>query len=326
MNALAQNIDERHYRYSFRKGFEKTRGYISLKITKEDFGDETYMTIKTKEGEYVRVYICNYAYLFSHNKITLINEETGKPEKIEVSKVFLPSYINGYLKGKQNFKENFKVSGEVLYGKLSEVFERTLHRHFYHTSFNNFGEGWNYYQRFISSILTPSTLERWGYYAGHIDELNELKISHPIIFSKFNECNKPGEVHENKIPETLKITIQPDIISSIVKSIGYLCNDPNRFEEALKGKSIVEKINFKGQQNQIVELFRRLHIHQKISESKTLTAEWLCNTIRFYDNKNNKFRDLNNKTTYDLLASGKSEPNKFKRICVIPELPYQKPR
>ncbi len=324
MEAIAQNIEDRTYRYSFRKGFEKTKSYISLKTYKEALEHEAYMTINTLKGEQIAVYICNYAYLFSHNKITLNNENTGQPEKVEVGKVFLPTYIEGFLRGKKDFAENFKVSGEVLYGKNSKIFERTLHKHFYHTSFKNFEEGWNYYQKWVSSILTPSDLDRWGYYAGHISELNKLKLIHPIIFSKFAECSLLGKVHENGKTEILKITIKPELISPIIKNIGFSFSDQSMLEEALKGKSIEGKVNFKGQQNQIVELFRRLHYNKYISESKTHTVDWLCKTFRCYDNKHDQFRDLNNQTSYDLLASGKSEPNKTKRICVIPELPYMK--
>jgi hypothetical protein len=312
------------YRYTFLEDYHDSKNFISLKSYKHALGNDAYMTIQTKDTGEAPVYVINYAYLFSHQNISLNNLNTGKIENVSVKNNFLNHYLKGISEGKAHFNQNFKVTGEILYGKHSKRLERTLHHHFYHSSFQNFSEGWNYYQKWVSSVLTEVDLYRWGFYAGHICELNKMITLHPLIFAKFNECNSPGIGHNTSKLKELNITLHPEIINPIVSEIGHLFNDNFNFEEALKGKPIEGKLNFKGQQNQLVELFRRLHTHQKISESKAYTAEWLCKTFRYCESKGRKYKDLNYQTIYDVLASGKSEPNKLKRICVIPELPYKK--
>lgn len=328
------NISLKHKRYSFIEGYKDNPQYKYLKQHKEALKLDSYMRIKV-DDEIIPIYVCNHAYLFSFTPLKLLNLDTGKVELVNVNKDLWPVYLKGFRNGQSHFKENFKVSGEIIYGSNFKVYERQLHKHYHHTDYNNnFNEGWSYYIKWVSSVISLDNLDRWGFFAGIIYELNNVRKLHPLVFSNFEKCNSVYEKKfEEKISESqkineidqniLKITITPSVIMEIIPQIEHLFEQKEYLSETLAGKTSKTKLKFNGGQNQLTELFRRMCYNNHISENKRHVAKWMSENFKYYDPKGKTHVDFNEVTVYEILTKGKGEARKSKRICNIDSLPYK---
>ncbi len=94
---------------------------------------------------------------------------------------------------------------------------------------------------------------------------------------------------------------------------------------AFEGKEIDQKLLFKGQQNIIGELFRRIKLNGFITSNDTQITNWLIEYFEYVNSQGETpvNRILNQSTIYDLINKGKGIPPKNKRICQVEWLPFK---
>lgn len=192
-------------RFKFVDGFENSEEIQRMNENKIAFENEAYLFIHPSENETdisgYNVYVALFAKLLGNSFFDLIDLRNHKLVKVHTYPFWL-AYKKAYKQGRSFFKENYTVSGEVLYGKHGGILERTIHKHYYHTDFKNFNEGWSYWERFSPLVFDMDSFTQYGYYGGIISALNEYKKLHPVVFSKFALCNDTNTHTEIETPKT----------------------------------------------------------------------------------------------------------------------------
>lgn len=278
-------------RFRFVDGFENSEEILRMKESKITFENEAYLFIRPDKNETdiegYNIYVVLFAQLFTYSFFDLIDLSTQKLVKVHTYPFWL-AYKKAYKEGRSFFKENYFVSGEVLYGRNGKVLERTIHKHYYHTDFNNFNEGWSYWERFSPLVFEMDSFAKYGYYGGIISSLNEYKKLHPDVFSKFAVCDdtnthiafatpktnlaleelKRTKV-SNKFNKNMPLAIPIDHFKVLFESKNkngapFLSeSDFVKFiRSAFLGEPLKEKIKLKfgsGSKGQIISLFHRFY-------------------------------------------------------------------
>jgi hypothetical protein len=174
------------------------------------------------------------------------------------------------------------------------------------------------YQRYFPKYKKSSEKEHQHYY---------FKLQRWIKF--LNDKQKgtlkievdAGE--KNKI-ESKAILINNEVIDKLASLLsGYFHKDrQSDLHQLLRGAEIGNKLIFEGQQNQLCELFLRLHYNSFISNDKTVTSKWICGNFSYVQNGNVK--EFNFDTVYNVLTNRKGEVAKKNRLFEADWLPYKK--
>lgn len=156
-------------------------------------------------GDIVKLYNAALAYLFIVNEpISAFNRETKLHEQIDGFQ-FFADYLSGYRNGQAYFNANYTPSTDTMYGTGARIFIHDLHTHYFHTEHEKCYKGWKGFA--IDSFplnLSHAFINKYGYYAGIISEMNELKLKYPNQFKDFDKCVKNDTVTINKKPTSLK--------------------------------------------------------------------------------------------------------------------------
>ncbi|NTV47903.1 MAG: hypothetical protein HGB11_15600 [Chlorobiales bacterium] len=91
----------------------------------------------------------------------------------------------------------------------------------------------------------------------------------------------------------------------------------------LQGETAERKLFFNGNQNRLVEVFRRLKYNGFLFETWTGIRDWLCNNFLYLSKT--EVRNLNPQSVWDILSKAKGEPSPKSRICRFVWLPYRMP-
>jgi hypothetical protein len=89
----------------------------------------------------------------------------------------------------------------------------------------------------------------------------------------------------------------------------------------LRGQSVSQKLVFNSNQNQLVEVFRRLSYNDLLHESWTNLREWLFGHFAYHSKTG--IADLSRNSVWDILSKAKGEPTGRSRICKLEWLPYK---
>jgi hypothetical protein len=89
----------------------------------------------------------------------------------------------------------------------------------------------------------------------------------------------------------------------------------------LRGQSVSQKLVFNGNQNRLVEVFRRLSYNGFLHESWTSLRDWLCGHFSYRSKTG--IADLSQNSVWDILSKAKGEPTGKSRICKFVWLPYK---
>jgi hypothetical protein len=103
-----------------------------------------------------------------------------------------------------------------------------------------------------------------------------------------------------------------------------MCFDPAdrvALKPLLQGHSVDHKLVFIGNQNQLVEVFRRLSYNGILHESWTSLREWLFEHFSY--RSKTVIVDLSMNSVWDILSKAKGEPTVKSRICGLDWLPYK---
>lgn len=133
--------------------------------------------------------------------------------------------------------------------------------------------------------------------------------------------------HEESKKRTVKIQIIDcnNLLNEFYEGFKYYFNEDDHrlLRKLLEGVNIEKQLNFSGNQNILVELFKRAKYHQKIVCENTELADWLIDNFNYYNKKKKKFKSLNKVTVLGILDKFRDEPGTSK-IILTDILPYKK--
>jgi hypothetical protein len=89
--------------------------------------------------------------------------------------------------------------------------------------------------------------------------------------------------------------------------------DHKKFKQLLNEEEIQGKICFRSNANQLVLVFRQLHLNQKIIGQSSNTEKWICKYFTYF-NKKNKVSDFDLGYVHKMLTSNSRKVLKSKRI------------
>jgi hypothetical protein len=101
----------------------------------------------------------------------------------------------------------------------------------------------------------------------------------------------------------------------------FSTEDHEPLMQLLLGGTYKRKLFFKGNQNRLAEVFRRLHYHQRIHATQTHLRNWLCGSFTYQSKSGESQLSLN--TVWDILTKAKGEPSSRSRICRFDWLSYK---
>jgi hypothetical protein len=153
-------------------------------------------------------------------------------------------------------------------------------------------------------------------------DIEKYPLTKSKLLSLKNEIEKLRKNYlETKI--NTKINLRLNTIELIFNGIKYffISEEHEELNGVLNGKSLNEKITFRGNQSQLAELFRRLKYNNELDATYSEIRDWLCENFKY--SKNSK--PLKSDSIYEILsAKGGRDISKTKRILTNQFL-YKKP-
>jgi hypothetical protein len=121
----------------------------------------------------------------------------------------------------------------------------------------------------------------------------------------------------------LNLHLSDEERSALFQELGrfFSTEDHEPLMQLLLGGTCKRKLFFKGNQNRLAEVFRRLHYHQRIQATQTHLRNWLCGSFTYQSKSGESQLNLN--TVWDILTKAKGEPSSRSRICRFDWLPYK---
>ena len=194
---------------------------------------------------------------------------------------------------------------------------------------NDFDEGFDTFQGvFITLSRALSYLfEELAYRYGKPETafMNALHRNYPE-YSDIIEGLMAGEEKEhpaNNFPSRIKLNLKHEQLADLVDCLEVFFNpaDSASLNALLQGESVSQKLVFTGNQNQLVEVFRRLAYNGFLHESRTTLRDWLCGHFAYRSKTG--IADLSRNSVWDILSKAKGEPTGRSRICTFAWLPYR---
>jgi hypothetical protein len=160
-------------------------------------------------------------------------------------------------------------------------------------------------------------------FQGHIDKgtlegLSRLKTLYKLFkMAKGAKEELPEEkpseksfyLEKSPLKKVPQIIIDQSIMDGLIKGLkSFFPEKENELEMLLNGKELEKKLVWPINQNQLVDLIKRLMDAKKINSSKTECKEWICQNFERSNGKN-----FNPNSVYDILT-GKSKCTKNNRI------------
>lgn len=147
---------------------------------KERFGKSFFYNVSYK-GYDAKVYVFELYKILSNESFPLFK----KNETLNGLSL-IPIYIEGFKKGKEFFKNNYKVSTEILFLNINE-YVKTLQTCYCHKEQRQGKRGWCWYKWNYPIIFNDEKIKEYGYFAGIISEIDELKENY-TQFKVIGQC------------------------------------------------------------------------------------------------------------------------------------------
>ena len=148
---------------------------------KERFGKSFFYNVSYK-GYEAKVYVFELYKILSNESFPLF----GKKETLNGLSL-IPIYIEGFKKGKEFFKSKYTVSTEILFQNINE-YVKTLQTCYCHKEQGQGKRGWCWYSWNYPFIFNDEKIKEYGYFAGIISEIDELK-EHYHQFKVIGQCD-----------------------------------------------------------------------------------------------------------------------------------------
>lgn len=123
--------------------------------------------------------------------------------------------------------------------------------------------------------------------------------------------------------DTIKLNLTDEQLTELLGCLKVYFDPVDRvaLKALLRGQMVSQKLVFNGNQNQLVEVFRRLSYNGFLHESWTALREWLFGHFAYLSKTG--IVDLSQNSVWDILSKAKGEPTGRSRICIFDWLPYR---
>lgn len=184
------SVDQEVYFLPDKGEMQTAPAYIAAKthLTENDFAPVNI------EGVFkAKIFVPEISYLLFSDEKTKISARNSKASPFNKSK-FALFYVEAFNEGEKDFDKNFAIKPDTLYNGDPELYIANLHKQFYHSNIKtNLGKGWNFWRTNAPFIITRETIMEFGYYAGFISKVLDLKEKHIHLFKNFDQCELCGE-------------------------------------------------------------------------------------------------------------------------------------
>ena len=177
---------------------------------KERFGKSFFYNVSYK-GYEAKVCVFELYKILSNESFPLFGEN-----EILNGLSLIPIYIEGFKKGKEFFKSNYTVSTEILFQNINEYI-KTLQTCYCHKEQGQGKRGWCWYRWNYPIIFNDEKIKEYGYFAGIISEIDELK-------EHYHQFKVIGQCEHNLIPQqtetkTDKLTVKQIALIHVYEEI-----------------------------------------------------------------------------------------------------------
>jgi hypothetical protein len=213
--------------------------------------------------------------------------QVSKSERYRSSELYNAEFINDLDEGYDTLQGVFITLTRAFSYLLEEL-------HFRHGS--------------IDPAFTQALRQAFPEYAGTIGQLTA------------------GEKNEGALPTapaTIKISLTPEQLADLLGCLEVFFNPSDRpfLKAMLLGQPVDRKLIFNGNQNRLVEVFRRLSYNGLLHDASTTIRDWLCGHFSYLSKTGRT--DLSSNSVWDILSKAKGEPTSKSRICIFEWLPYK---
>ena len=173
------------------------------------------------------------------------------------------------------------------------------------------------------SYLFEEILYRHGCSAStFMTALHQIFPAYAVVIEQLaasKEQDRDSTAHQSSI----KLNLTPERFADLLGCLEVFFGPSDRpvLKALLQGYSDDRKLVFNGNQNRLVEVFRRLSYNGFLHESWTCIREWLC--AHFSYRSKTGIADLSRNSVWDILSKAKGEPTGKSRICMFRWLPYK---
>lgn len=208
--------------------------------------------------------------------------------------------------------------------------ERYRSSELYNAEFiNDLDEGYDTLQGFYVTLTRALSylFEEMHYRHGGIDKVfvQVLKQTFPeyadIVEQPVpnKEQTRTSTAHQSSI----KLNLTPERLADLPGCLKVFFDPSDRpaLKELLQGHPVDHKLVFNGNQNRLVEVFRRLSYNGFLYASWSALRDWLCGHFS-YRSKSGVI-ELSQNSVWDILSKAKGEPTGKSRICSLGWLPYK---
>lgn len=179
----------------------------------------------------LNVYSYQLAFIFSIDRLLVVNKETK--DKIEIeTEVFFNTYKKAFEKGSEFFKTDYSIHPNTLYGENGKLFIKDLISNYSSPINNETTKGWAFVKEYTPKILSHQIIDKFGYYSGIISEADKFIKKHSQLFSSLAE----------KLPTNNDDNSSTLFSRRLVSNLYELCND-KQFEN-IKEDELYKALNY----------------------------------------------------------------------------------
>jgi hypothetical protein len=137
------------------------------------------------------------------------------------------------------------------------------------------------------------------------------------------EANRKQESASAGHQSSIKLNLTPERLADLLDCLEVFFSPSDRpdLKALLLGHPVDHKLVFDGNQNRLVEVFRRLSYNGFLHESWTSLRDWLCRHFSYRGKEG--VADLSMNSVWDILSKAKGEPTGKSRICAFNWLSYK---
>lgn len=137
------------------------------------------------------------------------------------------------------------------------------------------------------------------------------------------EVNRKQESLSTDHQFTIKLNLTPECLADLLGCLEVFFDPSDRLalKSLLQGHPVDHKLVFNGNQNRLVEVFRRLSYNGFLHNSWTSIRNWLCGHFAYRPKTG--IADLRQNSVWDILSKARGEPTGKSRICNFEWLPYK---
>ncbi|NTW88404.1 MAG: hypothetical protein HGB26_04600 [Desulfobulbaceae bacterium] len=208
--------------------------------------------------------------------------------------------------------------------------ERYLSSELYNAEFiNDFDEGYDTLQGVQVTLIRAFSylFEELLYRNGSIAPpfIHALQRNYPEyvgIIEQMMAERKREEISSNH-STSIKLNLSKEQLEDLVGCLEVFFDPSDRspLKALFQGHPVDRKLVFNGNQNRLVEVFRRLSYNGFLLETWTSIRDWFC--CHFAYRSKTGITDLSMNSVWDILSKAKGEPTSKSRICMLEWLPYK---